>query len=93
MSFFQKVGNNIGRLFTKIGSTPHLFRKISNTAREVDNSVKAVKNFIQPALKRIGLDHINNYANIGSQAVSNIRNGLEKAIKPYKEKESMPKYV
>lgn len=89
MTFFRKVGNNLGRLFTKLPQTDHLFRKISNTAREVDNSVKSIKNFIQPALKRVGLDHINGYANSISSVVSNARNGLEKSIKPYKEKEAM----
>ena len=92
MHFFRKVGNNLGRLFVKNVQTPHLFRKISNTAREVDNSVKSIKNFIQPGLKRLGLDHVNGYANNISEGVSNIRNGLEKAIEPYKKAEAL-KYV
>ena len=45
MTLFQKVGRSANRLFTKYAKDPALFRKISNSARDIDATVQKVGNF------------------------------------------------
>ena len=48
MSLFQKVGRSANRLFNKYKTDPNLFRKISNTARDVDNVIQKTGQFLTP---------------------------------------------
>jgi phosphohistidine swiveling domain-containing protein len=79
MSLFKKLGE-APKLFSKVFNDPTLFRKISNTARKIDNSVARVGNFLTSTAKNIGLGSIAPRISGVTDAVHNIRNGLEKAI-------------
>ena len=79
MTLFQKVGRSANRLFTKYSKDPALFRKISNTARDIDATVQKVGNFLTP------LSMLHPETAIGLQGVMNgsrvVSNALEKGYK------------
>jgi hypothetical protein len=79
MALFQKVAQGATKLFNKYSQDPKLFRKISNSARDVDKVVQKVGNFLTP------LSMLNPSAATGLQSVmggsSVVRNALEKGYK------------
>ncbi len=42
MKLFSKISEGATKLFHKMGQENHLFRKIGNTARKIDNTVASV---------------------------------------------------
>ena len=79
MTLFQKVGRSANRLFTKYAKDPALFRKISNSARDIDATVQKVGNFLTP------LSMLHPESAVGLQGLmkgsSVISNALEKGYK------------
>ena len=80
MKLFSK-NTGIQKLFNKGGNTGNYFNKVSTLARQGDNSVARVGNFLSSSARSIGLhpfasviDHVVNTAH-------DIRNNLEKSIK------------
>jgi hypothetical protein len=80
MNLFQKLGE-APKMFSKLYNDPHLFRKVTNTARKVDNSIARVGNFLVNTAKNIGLGGFAPAITGVTNAVHRVRNGLEKAIK------------
>jgi hypothetical protein len=81
MKLFSKISEGATKLFQKMGQENHLFRKISNTARKIDNSVAKVGRFLVPTAHRLGFGSVGNFLSNGVDTVHAIRNDLEKAIK------------
>jgi len=83
MSLFQKVSRGATKLFNKYSKDPNLFRKISNTARDVDSAVQKVGSFLTP------LSMLHPETAVGLQSVMNgsnaIANSLEKGYKNVKK--------
>jgi len=83
MTLFQKVGRSANRLFTKYAKDPALFRKISNSARDIDATVQKVGNFLTP------LSMLHPEAAAGLQGLMNgssvVSNALEKGYKNVKK--------
>jgi hypothetical protein len=79
MALFQKIAQGATKLFNKYSHDPKLFRKISNSARDVDKVVQKVGNFLTP------LSMLNPNAAAGLQTVlggsSVVSNALEKGYK------------
>ena len=73
MGFFQKAGEQAHKLFTKIGNTPNLFRKI-------DNSVARVANFVGNTANAFGVPGVGNIVSQVANGVHTVRNNLEKSI-------------
>ena len=82
MSLFSKVHAGATRLFQKVGGNdPHLWRKVSNTARKVDNSVTRVGNFLASSAHAIGAPRmVTDGALSVAGGVHAVRNNLEKAV-------------
>ncbi len=81
MKLFSKISEGATKLFHKIGNENHLFRKISNTARKIDNTVAKVGRFLVPTANHFGYHGIGSLISNGVDSVHQIRNNLEKAIK------------
>jgi hypothetical protein len=81
MKLFSKISEGATKLFNKIGNENHLFRKISNTARKVDNSVSRIGAFLVPTARNFGYNGVASLISNGVDSVHQIRNNLEKAIK------------
>jgi hypothetical protein len=87
MKLFSKIARGATKLFNKYKADPHLFRKISNTARDVDTVVNKVGNFLTPYATAY---HPALGAGIQSfvQGTNQVRNGLEKAIEGHRKNEN-----
>jgi hypothetical protein len=78
---FKKL-SDVPKLFNKISSNKNvIFRKAMNTGRQIDNSVARVGHFLTNTANSLGLRPIGSAIQSGVNAVHNIRNNLEKAIK------------
>ena len=81
MGLFRKVNSGI-RMFSKTVSNPNLFRKISNTARKVDNSILRVGSFLVSAGNSLPYGIGKPLSLLGketAQTAHKLRLGLEKA--------------
>lgn len=87
MKLFNKIGRGASKLFNKYKSDPHLFRKISNSARDIDSVVDKVGNFITPYASAYN-PALGGVVQGIVQGTHQVRNGLEKAISGYKKNEN-----
>ncbi len=81
MKLFSKISEGATKLFNKIGNENHLFRKINNTARKIDNSVAKIGQFLVPTAHHFGFHGAANLIANTADSVHAVRNHLEKAIK------------
>jgi hypothetical protein len=81
MKLFSKISQGATKLFNKVTSDPNFMRKVSNTARKVDNSVMRVGDFLANTANTLGFAPIGSAIRGGASAVHAIRNDLEKTIR------------
>ena len=83
MALFEKIGKTANRLFAKYSSDPNLFRKISNSARDINATVQKVGNFLTP------LSMVNPNTAVGLQGLltgsRTVSNALEKGYQRIKK--------
>lgn len=86
MKLFNKIAKGANRLFHKLRADPHIFRKISNTASDINSIVHKVGNFLTPMATAynpaLGLA-----IQGGVQGTNQIANSLEKVISGHKKNE------
>ena len=87
MKLFNKIARGATKLFQKYKADPHIFRKINNSARDVDTVVNKVGNFLTPYASAY-------HPQLGAvvqgivQGTHQIRNGLEKATEGHRKNEN-----
>jgi hypothetical protein len=77
--FTKNISNQ--RLFNKQGQQPTFFNKIGTLARQGDNTIARVGNFLSSSARSIGLHPFAGAIDAGVKTVHDIRNNLEKSIK------------
>ena len=77
--FTKNIGNN--RLFNKTGDSPNFFNKMGTLARQGDNTIARVGNFLSSSARSIGLHPFATAIDSGVKMAHDLRNNLEKSIK------------
>ena len=89
MSLFNKVGQGANKLFNKATGKNGIFNKFNTYARQADNTVQRVGNFIRPISTHFGLEPmvkagLNTVHDLRVNAVNtsnNLRNALVNSVK------------